>query len=922
MSPRLLAAALALLAPLGCAEMTAMTMAAKPLSKPIPYRVAYQPYPSGMRLMVHEDAQAPRVTMNVSYRVGATDEPAGKEGLAHLVEHLTFLARHGGAQSPRVWSRLLASGAQFNAFTTHDSTDYQFTAPPEQFARLVTLEAQRMREPLAGLTEEDFRVERDVVVAELRERQETSPEGAQYAWALTELLSGHPYGRTVGGTPESVLRLTLEDARAFVKQHYTPAHAVVVVSGPMSSADVKYEVADHFSALTGNGATTQTPSVQRTPPPMPGELKLPDNQRMLVKRGPVEHPRLWMMWPMPGLHSGQIPQLYATASLLRASLSSYLFQEERAVSFSVFPQVMDGMALLVAVVDLRKQEDAQEVAERVLDGRSAGYGRNWSLPAATNALFTDAYMELEQLPTSEMASYLRATGKPDYVGGWQQQLREGLTLNSFSKHQWDYFQRERVRMMLVVPEAPGAGRTVVGRGFSALPGAEDFGRWDVPLPEGTHDVRRVARPPGLGAAGLFSLSNGMEVVALKRGSMPMVEAHLVLHIPGLHPSLLPDVALQASWASMDGSHLHAANVGARTSRRVLDHQARVSGIAASGNLQHVLDDMRQWLQDSDVDAPVWWHSQDGFMRQMERDLQRTDTRARHVLEAKLFSGHPYGTAPTVEQAKALTPEQLSQWIDAELRPGNMTLYLVGDLPPAEELQRLAESILGGWHGGKGVSKAEPRREPPLPAARSVVLLDRPGAAQADMHIGLRWPLLDAGQVATADVLTELLEERLWNQLRERLGLTYGVQVQRDTRSLATALRIHTAVDAKSAAGSLEQLLAELGSLEDTPLPPKLVERARWQVARGYDLRFRTNDSVASRLMELSRLGRSLDYWEKYPEHLAAVTPASMQALVQKLSLGREVVVITGDAASLRPQLEAAGFKVEVHTPAAPVAKAP
>ncbi|AKI99152.1 zinc protease [Archangium gephyra] len=922
MSPRLLAAALPLLATLGCAEMTAMTMSDKPLAKPIAYRVAYQPYPSGMRLVVHEDAQAPRVTMNVSYRVGATDEPSGKEGLAHLAEHLTFLARHGGAQSPRVWSRLLASGAQFNAFTTHDSTDYWFTAPPEQFARLAALEAQRMREPLAGLTEEDFRVERDVVVAELRERQETSPEGAQYAWALTELLPGHPYGRTVGGTPESVLRLTLEDVRAFVKQHYTPAHAVVVVSGPLSSADVKYEVADRFSSLTGNGATAQTPPVQRTPPPMPGELKLPGNQRMLVKRGPVEHPRLWMMWPMPGLHSGQIPQLHATASLMRASLSSYLAQEDGVVRFAVFPQVMDGMALLVAMVELTKQEDAQRVAERILDGRSSGNGRTWSLPSARNALFTEAFLELEQLPTSDMARYLRATGQPDYVGGWQQQLNLGLAESSFSKYLWDHFQRERVRMMLVVPEAPGAGRTVVGQGFSRLPGAEDFGRWDVPLPEGTHDVRRVARPPGLGEAGVFSLSNGLEVVVLRRGSMPMVEAHLVLHLPGLHTPLLPEVALHASWASMDSSHLHAAKVGARTYRNVLDHQARVSATAASGNLPQVLDDLRQWLRDSDVDAQVWWRSQEGYLRGLERASQRTDQRARRVLEAKLFSGHPYGNAPTVEQARALTPEQLSQWIDTELRPGNMTLYLVGDLPPAAEAQSLAESILGGWRGGKGVSKAAPPREPPLPTARSVVLMDRPGASQADMRIGLRWPLLDAGQVATADVLTELLQERLRHQLRERLGLTYGIQAQRDERPLATALRLHTAVDAKTAAGALEQLLAELGSLEDTPLPASVVERARWQVARDYDLRFRTNASVATHLMDLTRMGRSLSYWEKYPEHLAAVTPASLQALVQQLSLGREVVVITGDAASLRPQLEAAGFQVEVLAPAASVARAP
>jgi zinc protease len=921
MSSRLLAAALLLLVAQGCSALSTVALPPdQPVPKPVPYRIAYQPYPSGMRLVVHEDAQAPRVTMTVSYRVGATDEPAGKEGLAHLVEHLTFLARHGHAQAPRVWSRLLASGAEFNATTSQDSTDYWFTTPVEQFSQLLSLEAQRMRDPLAGLTEEDFRVERDVVVAELRQRHETSPEGAQFAWALEELLPGHPYGRLASGTPESLRSLTLEDARAFVKQHYTPAHAVVVVSGPLSSADVKYELANRFSSLTGNSGTTRTPSVQYTPPPMPAELKLPAKQRMRVRRGPVEHPRLWMMWALPGFYSGQAPQVHATASMLRASLSRQFFEEERVVGFSVFPVVMDGLALLVVTLDLAKQEDAPWVAEKVLDWRFST--RDWNLRTELSSMFTEAHLELEQLPTQEMARFLRATGQPDYVGGWQQQLRHGLKDTHFSRYLADHIQRENVRMMLVVPEAPGAGRTVLGQDFNALPGPEDFGRWDVPLPEGAHDVRRVARPPGLGDAGVFSLSNGLEVVVLRRGSIPLVEAHLALRTPSPSEPLLREVALSVSWASADSSHRHAGRVGARTYQALLDDYARTGATAAPGNLPHLLDDLRQWLEDSDVDSKVWWRNQDGYTRRVERDSQRAHTRGRHALDARLFPGHPYGAAPTAEQARALTPKQLSHWLDAELRPANATLYLVGDLPPYPEVQRMAETLLGSWRGGRGASKAPPPRAPPLPAARSVVLVDRPGASQADVRIGLRWPLLDAGQVATADVLTGLLQEQLRHHLREQLGLTYGVQVELDERPLATALRIRTAVDTKTAAGALEQILAELGSLEGTPLPHNVVERARWQVARGYDLRFRTTASVVSRFMELASLGRPLDSWEKYPEHLAAVTPASMQALAQQLSLGREVVVITGDAASLEPQLTAAGFPVEVLAPAAPVAQAP
>ncbi|MFL5354189.1 M16 family metallopeptidase [Archangium sp.] len=833
-----------------------------------------------------------------------------------------------------MWSRLLASGAEFNAFTTHDSTDYWFTAPPEQFPKLVDLEAQRLRDPLAGLTEEAFRVERDVVVAELRERQETSPEGAQFTWVLSELMPGHPYGRSVGGTPESVRGLTLEDVRAFVKQHYTPAHAVLVVSGPLAPEEVKFQVARGFSSLTGQGSATPTEPVQRTPPPLPPELA-----GMVTKSGPVDYPRLWMVWTVPGLYSGKTAQARAAAALLDAVIGQRLVRDERVHSSNAFSLELDGVTLLVATIDLLKAEDARPVASLAqdqlislvtdLEGQGSGqlYTRaeRATIDVRTRIL-TDAFLDMEQLSTPAVANFLRATGQPDYVGGWQKQVREGLA-SSLSSYLYEYLQRERTRMLLVVPAKASAGRTVVGEGFQALPGAEDFGRWDVPLPPGSHDVRRVAMGPGLDQAWRFTLPNGLKVVALRRGTLPVVEARLLvdtgLSAPG--EAALGPMALYTSWHSAAGAWRHADKVGARVSRLPRDDHALVASSAGSGNLPHLLDDLREWVVDPAPDTRLFDLIQEWQVRQLERDAVRADTHADQALHARLYPGHAYGDTASAQQAKALTTGKADDWLSERLHPWNMTLFLVGDLPPDEELRRWVDGLLGSWGGSPpaNVRRAAPAR-PELPARRTVVLVDRPGASQAVLQLGLRWPVLDAGEAATAEALTWLLDEHLQHQLREQLGLTYGVHVWSEERPLTTPLFIHTAVDAKAVAGALEQVLAELGSLEDTLLPQDVVERARWQVARGYDLRFRTTASVASRLVELERLGRTPDYWEKYPEHLAAVTPTSVRALVQKLSLGHEVVVITGDATVLEPQLTAAGFSVEVLAPetSGPVTRSP
>jgi zinc protease len=902
--------ALLLLTLSGCARL--LLPPDVPLARPLVYRGTFSTYASGLRVVVQEAPRATRVRLDVSYRVGATDEPRGKEGLAHLVEHLTFLARHGGPQAPQLASRLLASGADFNASTTHDDTVYWSTAPVTQLGPLVELESQRLRSPLAHLTEADFLREREVVVAELRQRQETSPEGAQSAKLLATALPGHPYGRPAGGTPESVRRLTLEDVHAFVRQHYTPAHAVVVVSGPLPPAALREAVMQGFQAHLGEDRPTFLPPVQRTPPPMPEE---PEKKReLVVETGPVLTPRLWLTWPVPGRFSGKTPQALAAAELLEAMLSRNLAQDERIHAAFVFTDVMDGVTLITVGVELARQQDALKVAEKVqdqlivpvMDKGWTGAGTGFAL----GRLLTDTYREWELLPNAQVARFLRATGRADYVSAWQQQLSEELS-STLQPYLYEYLRRERTRVLLVVPGGTAVSATQ-GQAFTPLRGPGDVEHWDVPLPPGARDVRGVAQPPGLHAVERFTLPSGLEVVALRREGTSLVEARLLLRTglagEGGRAVLLPRAALQTSWGS---AWLHAWRVGAHVQTRVAEDHAGVVVSAASGNLPHVLDDLGQWSMQARANYSFF--ARDWYARQLAREATLPHTRAEQAMRARLFPGHGYGASPTEAEARALTDDDAEAWLERHLRPEHATLLLVGELPPLPELRKQVEGLMGGWHGSphERPPGPAPSPEPPLPSARNVVVVDRPGAGQADLHLGLRWRTLEAGQEATADTLTSLLQERLQRQLREQLGLTYGVQVATDVQARAATLHVRTAVDARSAAGTLEQVLAELGTLEDSPLADEVVERARWQVARGYDLRFRTVAATAAQLERLYRLGRAQNHWETYPDHLASVTPGSVQALVRQLHLGKETVVLTGDAATLRPPLEAAGFRVEV-----------
>src|SRR6201990_1424399 len=120
---------------------------------------------NGLDVVVIPDRRAPVVTHMVGYRNGSADDPAGKSGIAHFLEHLMFkgTAKHPQGQFSEVVAEL---GGQENAFTSQDYTAYYQRVPKEHLAVLMDFEADRMRN--LALTDDVVAPERDVVLEERR----------------------------------------------------------------------------------------------------------------------------------------------------------------------------------------------------------------------------------------------------------------------------------------------------------------------------------------------------------------------------------------------------------------------------------------------------------------------------------------------------------------------------------------------------------------------------------------------------------------------------------------------------------------------------------------------------------------------------------------------------------------------------------
>jgi len=201
---------------------------------------------NGMEVVVIPDHRAPVVTHMVWYRVGSADEPQGKSGIAHFLEHLMFKGtpKHPAGE----FSRLIrVNGGEDNAFTTRDYTAYFQRIARDRLDLVMELEADRMQNLV--LTDENVLPELQVVQEERRERTDNDPSSLLGEQLDAAMYAAHPYGKPVIGWMSEVMQLTRQDAVDYYKAHYTPANAVLVVAGDVTAEEVRALAEKYYGGL-------------------------------------------------------------------------------------------------------------------------------------------------------------------------------------------------------------------------------------------------------------------------------------------------------------------------------------------------------------------------------------------------------------------------------------------------------------------------------------------------------------------------------------------------------------------------------------------------------------------------------------------------------------------------------------------------
>ncbi|MFQ5785132.1 MAG: M16 family metallopeptidase [Alphaproteobacteria bacterium] len=272
---------------------------------------------NGLQVVVVTNHRAPVVMHQVWYRVGAADDPVGKSGLAHFLEHLMFKGTK--TRGPGEFSQIVArNGGNENAFTSQDYTGYFQKVAKDRLELVMSLEADRMAN--LALSDENVLPERDVVLEERRSRIDNEPAALLSEQVSAAQYLAHPYRIPVIGWAHEIGALTTADALAFYRRHYAPDNAILIVVGDITANELRPLAERTYGQL---------PAHEIAPRRRPQEPPQRAARRVVLRDARVRQPAWNRSYLAPSQHAGATEQAYPLqilAEILGGGTTSRLYR--------------------------------------------------------------------------------------------------------------------------------------------------------------------------------------------------------------------------------------------------------------------------------------------------------------------------------------------------------------------------------------------------------------------------------------------------------------------------------------------------------------------------------------------------------------------------------------------------------------------
>jgi len=431
---------------------------------------------------------------------------------------------------------------------------------------------------------------------------------------------------------------------------------------------------------------------------------------------------------------------------------------------------------------------------------------------------------------------------------------------------------------------------------------------EAPPPLGT------PKPFALPSASTFTLKNGMKVTLAEYGSVPVVAVNARLAF-----GRISEGADQV-WLSNLLAELMKEGTATMTAEQVAKEAARMGGQlevnAETDESSAGIEVLSEFTADAvKLVADVIEHPKlpeselervrNNLLRQLTVELSTPQAQADRAFAASLYPDHPYGRLfPTESQLKGYKIEDVRRFYADHAGAQATHLYVVGRFDPA--VRKTIETVFEGWDSGPAV-----KRTPPDPAAKkNLVLLDRPGAVQSTLRLGLPIKISPAHPdyiplAVTNSLLGGAFTSRITNNIRELKGYTYSPFGQVVTRYRTAAWQESADVTTKFTADSVREIEFEIGRLRKEPPDAKELKGIQNFMGGIFVLRNSSNQGIIGQLAFVDLQGLTDNYLKTYVQRVNAVSREDVQRITETyLDPAKMTLVVVGDKAKIGDSLKA------------------
>lgn len=896
--------------------------------------IPYQKYTlsNGLTVILHKDASDPLVHVDMTYHVGSAREELGKSGFAHFFEHMMFQGSENVADEQH-FKLITEAGGTLNGTTNGDRTNYFQTVPANQLEKMLWLESDRMGFLVDAVTQEKFEVQRETVKNERGQSYDNRPYGLLGERVAEALYpAGHPYSWQTIGYLEDLDRVNVNDLKAFFLKWYGPNNATLTIGGDIDAKETLALVEQYF------GSIPRGPEIA-----MPEKPTFTINEdRYISMEDNVHLPLVYMSYPTVSVRHADEAPLDVLSSILGGGKTSLLYKNlvknqlavqasvghpcaELACTFTLLALPHPASGKTLADIEKVIRESLVEFEERGVQDDDLA-----KVKASMEASFIFGLQSVSG-KVSTLAANQTFKGDPNYIEkdiARYANVTKADVMRVFKK----YIKDQHAVIMSIVPKgkldliaaqdnfipAPrskGQTSETSAESLVVRKAKDNFDRSKMPISAAN---KSVAVPQMWNK----TLANGIKVLGTQSIETPTTS--LLLKIPAGHYYSDKD---KAGVVSLLASALNESTTKRSAEEMSNELQKLGSSIAIYAGNQYLNVNVSTLTKNLDATMAL---VNEKLMHPafIEVEFSRNKSNAiQGAINSKKDAGYLASTAyrqllqadniaatssqGTEQSLNNITLADVKAFYEQQVKPSDSQLIVVSDLKEKALIKSL--NVFSSWQG-KGSSLVLTLAKPETKAG-VIYLVNKEGAAQSAIRIGKRSMTQDiTGEYYKSYLMNFTLggafNSRINLNLREDKGYTYGARSGFSADKFSGTFTASAEVRADVTDKSIIEFVNEIKGYNEQGITAEELSFMRNSINQRDALKYETPRAKLGFLAQILEYDLKPSFVQERAEIVETISAEEINTLAKKhLNLAEMLMVVVGDAKTLKPQLKALGYEV-------------